>query len=293
MKSTDIGGYVTEEASKLTGLKKDTPVAVGSGDGITTILGLGIYKDGDTGITVGSAGVIGAASTKFPEDKKNRSYIFCHPNSDRWYSIMATASSGEVFRWYKNSIINGSVSYHDLDMEAKITPSGAGSLIFFPYLLGSRNPHCNPEACGMIMGLRHKHNRGYLTRAILEGVSLELLEILSVQKEILVGNNLKISKIKLSGGIINSHFWVQLFADVLQHELITTRATELGTFGSAVIATVAAGIYKDLETAIESMVSDDKVIQFDTKKTEIYKKKYLIFKEVYKIFEPKFNLFSD
>ena len=75
LKSFDIGGYITRESSKLTGLKEGTPVAVGSGDGVTTILGLGIYKDGQIGVTVGSAGVIGVANTKFPEDNQNRSYI--------------------------------------------------------------------------------------------------------------------------------------------------------------------------------------------------------------------------
>ena len=294
LKSTDIGGYITKETSKLTGLKEGTPVAMGSGDGITTILGLGIYKDGQAGIIVGSAGVIGAAATKFPKDDKYRSSVFCHPMSDRWYSFTTTASSGEIFRWYKNSIIsNEKVSYKDLDLEAESSPPGTGGLIFLPYLLGSRNPHSNPKACGMILGLRYKHNRSYLTRAIMEGISFELLELLEVQKEISGQNLTKAKKAKISGGILNSKYWPQLLANVLQYNLITTKVKELGTLGSAIMAATASCVYEDLKIAINCMVNDKGIIQYNKSLREIYRKKYLIFKEIYKILEPKFDLLNE
>ena len=191
------GGFLTKEASRLTGLEENIPVAVGSGDGITTIFGLGAYADGQAGITVGSAGIIATTSKLFPEDEKQRSYVFCHPFCDRWYSFMATASSGEIFRWYNKSIIkNDRISYSDLDKEASECPAGADGLIFLPYLLGSRNPHSNPNACGMMLGLRYKHERKHLTRAILEGICFELMDILKVQEDILSKNKIKIKGYK-------------------------------------------------------------------------------------------------
>lgn len=292
-KPTDIGGYISKEMSAITGLNEGIPVAIGSGDGITTIFGLGIYKNGQVGITVGSAGVIAASTTQFPEDKKLRTYVFCHPFCDRWFSLMATASSGEILRWYNNSIIkNDKISFADLDSEADASAAGSDGVLFLPYLLGSRNPYSNPNACGIILGLRYRHNRSHLTRAVLEGISFELMDILKVQEEILRGNHINIKEIKLSGGITKSNFWMHMLADILQTDLITIKVKESGTLGSALIASTAAGVYKTLEEAIKEMVNDDSTIKPNKNLGEIYDKKFKLFREMYQALEPKFDLFN-
>ncbi|MGM0366859.1 MAG: xylulokinase [Actinomycetota bacterium] len=292
-KATEIGGKVTREASSLTGIKEGTPVAVGTGDGICTIVGLGVYKDGQVGITVGSAGVIAAASRKFPEDIKKRGYIMCHPAGDRWFSLMATASSGEVFRWFKDSIIKcPSISFEDLEKEAQEIRPGTGNLMFLPYILGSRNPHRNPDATGMLIGLRHKHNRSHITRAIIEGISLELLDIFSAQGEILGNQGIKIGETRLSGGILKSKLWTEVLADIFQKDLVVAKARELGTLGSAIIASVALGIHSDLEEAISDMVEVEKVVEKDESLKNIYQQKFNSFKNAYKIFEKELNFFK-
>ncbi len=286
----DIGGNITREASAQTGLAEGLPVAVGSGDGITILLGLGIYKEGDAGVIVGSAGVIGVPSKKFPYDEKNRAYLFCHPLCDRWYSLMATSASGEVFRWYNKSIIkDNKISYRDLDLEASSSPPGSGGLIFLPYILGARNPHSNPKASGMLLGLKYDHDRSFVTRAILEGISFELLDILDVQKDILNKNGIKINRIKLSGGITKSNFWIQVLADIFQAELVLTKVKESGTLGAAAMAAAASGIYPDLTKAIDSMVADENTVKYNTALRDIYLEKFKMFKELYKLLEPKFE----
>ena len=220
----EIGGYVTDEASNVTGLVGGTPVAVGSGDGITTIFGLGIYREGQSGITVGSAGVIAAPSKSYPEDRKLRAYVFCHPMCDRWFLLMATASSGEIFKWYNDNIIaDNRITYADLDREAEGSRAGSDGLIFLPYLLGSRNPYSNPKASGVLLGLKYRHKRQDVTRAILEGISFELADIFEVQEEILSVSGIEIDEVKLSGGITRSGFWQQLLADVLGRDLVNFR----------------------------------------------------------------------
>lgn len=289
-KPADIGGYITKEASDLTGLKEGTPVAVGTGDGIATIFGLGIFEDGQTGVTVGSAGVIGTSAIKFPKDDKYRTYTFCHPFCDRWYSMMATAASGEVLRWYKDSIVkDNKISYKDLDIEAENSPPGTDSLIFLPYILGSRNPHSNPKATGMFIGIRHQHDRSYLTRAVIEGISFELLDLFEVQKEILKKKSIDINSMKISGGIVRSVFWLQLLANIFQTDLITTKVEELGTLGSSIIAAAAVNVYDNLEIAIQSMVINTSKIEYDKKYKKIYENKFLIFRKMYKALETKLD----
>ena len=290
-KPYENAGNISSGAAGLTGLEPGTPVAVGSGDGITTIFGLGIYREGQVGVTVGSAGVIAAPSRTYPEDDKYRGYIFCHPMCDRWFTLMATASSGAILKWYLENLVNDKeITYRDLDIEAKKSPAGSNGLLFLPYLLGSRNPHSNPRASGTFLGLRYNHKRSDITRALLEGISFELLDIFHAEKEILLKRNITISKVKLSGGIINSNFWMQVLADILGKDIITTKVKELGTLGSSIIAAVTAGIYSDLETAVKKMVVDEKLIGRNSGLESLYRERFEIFKDLYKTLEPKFDL---
>ena len=287
------GGFVTKEAAAITGLTKGTPVAVGSGDGITTIFGLGTYKDGQTGLIVGSAGVFATSVKVFPADKNFRTYIFCHPFCDRWYSLMATALSGETLKWYLNSFLKiDNLTLADLDEEASKIPANKADPIFLPYILGSRNPYSNPNAAGVFAGLRHKHKRGHLTRAVMEGIILELLDILKVQEEILSKNKFKINEIKLAGGIVNSSFWTQLLADIFQKNITITRARQIGALGCAIMASVASGFYKDLGEATDFMVCNEKIVSYNEDLKDIYEHKFKIFKEFYGILKDKFDLFQ-
>ncbi len=292
-KSDQNGGTVTSEAAGITGLPQGIPVAVGSGDGITTIFGLGALDDGQTGVIVGSAGVLASPSTAFPMDKKYRTYIFCHPLADRWFSIMATASSGETFKWYLNSILkNDGLKFEDLDHEASKVGNDLGGLLFLPYILGARNPHSNPNATGVFFGLRHKHKREHLTRAVMEGICLELLEILRVQEEVLCQNNISIGEIKLAGGITKSAFWTQLLADIFQKDIIVTRARQSGALGCAMMASVVCGIYENLQQAANSMVHNERIVRHNENLKDIYDHKFKCFREIYETLKDKFDSIS-
>ena len=198
-------GALTREASGLTGLREGLPVVVGTGDGICTILGLGVIDSGDVGITVGSAGVIGVATEKPPVDDRHRNYVFCHPARDRWYSVMATAASGDILRWYRDELLtNPGLAYGELDREAGSVEPGADGLLFLPYILGSRNPYSNPGAFGMFLGLRRKHGRRHLTRAVLEGILLEILDLYMTEAEVAEKLGISLQSVKVSGGIVKS-----------------------------------------------------------------------------------------
>ena len=218
--------------------------------------------------------------------------VICHPIYNKWYTMTASSASGAVLNWYRDNILeNKNLSFKDLDIEAKNSESGSGSIIFFPYLLGSRNPFSNPYAYGAFFGLRLKHKRSHITRAIMEGVLFELLNMYRIQKKILKKVNIKLNKIKISGGIVKSQFWLELFADILQVNLITTEVKESGCLGGAIMAASAIKYYNSIENAVYNMVIDSKVIKFNKEQGKYYKQKFLTFIKLYKILEKEgFNI---
>ena len=81
---------------------------------------------------------------------------------------------------------------------------GADGLLFLPYILGLRNPYSNPGAFGMFLGLRRKHGRRHLTRAVLEGILLEILDLYMTEAEVAEKLGISLQSVKVSGGIVKS-----------------------------------------------------------------------------------------
>jgi sugar (pentulose or hexulose) kinase len=119
----------------------------------------------------------------------------------------------------------------------------------------------------------------------MEGILLELLDIFKIQEEIFSSIGIKIREIKISGGIINSKFWMKLFADILQHDLVLTNARELGTLGSAILAASAVNCYDNIEDSISGMITNKGLIKHDKGKKKYYEKKLRVFRGLYQILE--------
>lgn len=284
--SDSVVGALTREASVLTGLTEGLPVVVGTGDGISTILGLGIIESGEVGITVGSAGVIGVATERPPIDDQRRNYVFCHPARDRWYSVMATAASGDILRWYRDELLrDAGLGYEELDGEARTVEPGSDGLLFLPYILGSRNPYSNPGAYGIFLGLRRKHGRSHLTRAVLEGILLEILDLYITEQEVAEKLGVSLQSVRVSGGIVKSEFWLHMLADILGKNVVLTELDELGTLGCAILAYKAIGYYPSLRDSVKGMVREKRVVEFDRSANTVYRKKFGIFRRAYKQME--------
>ena len=80
--------------------------------------------------------------------------------------------------------------------------------------------------------------------------------------------------IRLSGGVCNSPFWVQMFADILEMPIELSECPESGALGCALAAAVACGDRKDLATAVQSMVKITKTVIPDPVKFMRYRERY-------------------
>src|SRR5207249_10875045 len=119
-----------------------------------------------------------------------------------------TQAAGLSLRWFRDQLAAGA-SYDQLTAEAMRVPPGAGGVLWAPYLMGERTPHCDPNARAALVGLAASHTRGHVVRAILEGVAFSLRDTLSIFDELRV----PIDSIRLGGGGARSSLWRQIQAD--------------------------------------------------------------------------------
>ena len=116
-------------------------------------------------------------------------------------------------------------------------------LLFLPYLLGERAPIWNEDARGVFFGIHTKHTQQHFTRAVIEGISFSLLQVgASLEETIGAINN-----IYVSGGFIQSEFWLQMIANMFNKKVCVTNSADASAIGAAFIGFFATGLITDLE----------------------------------------------
>ena len=91
----------------------------------------------------------------------------------------------------------------------------------------------------------------------------------------------KIDTLIACGGATQSDLWMQIHADVSGKAITITEEQQAVTLGSAIAATVAAGMHPDLVGAAAAMVRVRKVVQPDPAAHERYRAYVAQYEETY------------
>jgi len=253
--SAEVCGKVSPLGAEATGLAVGTPVVAGAGDQAAGAIGMGVVAPGAVSATIGTSGVVFAATDRPAMDPKGRLHTFCHAVPQRWHVMGVTQAAGLSLRWFRDQFaralaLDGRDPYEQLTAEAATAPPGADGLVWAPYLMGERTPHLDPAARGVLAGLTASHTRAHVIRAILEGVAFSLKDTFTIFDEMKV----PVKNIRLGGGGARSPLWRQIQADVYGQEVEIVEAEEGAAFGAAILAGVGTGMWPSLDAACDSVV---------------------------------------
>jgi xylulokinase len=253
--SPEICGRISAAGAAATGLAAGTPVVAGAGDQAAGATGMGIVRPGAVSATIGTSGVVFAATDRPAMDTKGRLHTFCHAVPGRWHVMGVTQAAGLSLRWFRDNFrslpaTNGTDPYDLLTAEAAKAPPGADGLLWAPYLMGERTPYLDSNARAALVGLTASHTRAHVVRAILEGVAFSLKDSFTIFEEM----NLPVERIRLGGGGARSSLWRQIQADVYGYEVEILEAEEGASYGAAILAGVGAKIWPSVETACVAVV---------------------------------------
>jgi len=244
-----VTGAVTEGAAAATGLRAGTPVVAGGGDQAANGVGVGAVAPGTVALSLGTSGVIFAATDAPLHEPRGRVNAFCHAIPERWHLMSVMLSAAGSLRWFRDTFAPGE-PFPDLVASAASVPAGSDGVFFLPYLSGERSPHADPLARGAFVGLSLGHDRRHMLRAVLEGVAFGLRDGLNL----MIAAGLPApSRVHASGGGVASPLWRQILADVLGAELATVSTTEGAAYGAALLATEAAGWFPSVEAAVRAL----------------------------------------
>ncbi len=283
---TAVTGHLTEEAASLTGLRSGIPVVGGAGDQAANGVGTGAVEPGTVAVSLGTSGVVFAATDRPAIDSDARLHSFCHAVPGAWHQMGVMLSAAGSLRWFRDTIAPD-VSFADLSDEAGAVAAGSDGLLFLPYLTGERTPHPDPEARGAFVGLTVRHTRRHMARAVMEGVAFGLRDSLEIIRE--QGD---VREIRVAGGGAASEVWLQILADVFGEPIRTVDAPEAAAFGAALLAAVGTGAYRTVGDAVDATIRTGEEYE-PGPSTSLYEDAYTIYRTLYPALRDAFHQLAD
>lgn len=287
LESAQVVGHVTGRAAGETGLAEGTPVVAGSGDNMTGGVGAGVVEPGMVLATLGTSGVIFAHADRPhkdlgpTDDESGRVHTMCAATGTEgrtggWTITGCMLSAAGSLQWCRDALFPGA-SFNELVEEAGQSPPGSRGLVFLPHLTGERCPYADPLARGGWIGLTSRHTRGDLVRAVIEGVTFGMGQILSLVR----GIGVAVETVRLGGGGARSQLWRQMQADVYGCPVVTTNAEEGPAYGAALLAGVGAGVWANIAEACRAGIRETEVRDPDPVQAERYAPAQVVYQRMY------------
>ena len=216
--SPEVCAHVSRDAAAATGLVAGTPIVAGAGDQAAGAVGMGITRPGAVSVTIGTSGVVFAATeTSGARSQGTYPHVLSrgpgpmarHGRHAGGRAVAALDARPDRCRgrpaWTKRLTRPTTAS----SMKRRRVPPGSDGVIWAPYLMGERTPHCDPDVRAALVGLAAEHTRGHVIRAVLEGVAFSLRDTFGIFGDL----GVPVVNVRVGGGGARSAVWRQIQAD--------------------------------------------------------------------------------
>jgi xylulokinase len=263
---------LTSDSARELGVADGTMLVAGGGDDQAATLACGVMEPGDVSISTGSSMCWRVVVDEPRSDPRQLMCLVPHVIPDSFMYELVAVGAGSSLRWFRDTFAGtsdstgGLRSYEELIGEAAEVPPGADGLMYFPYIATSSLPHPNPNASGVFFGVRLGHSRRHFVRAILEGMA----HLYPGFADIVAGGAGSICSLTIVDGEARSAAWNQIKADVLGRAVRTTRFSEGGAVGAAILAGQASGEYSSAAEGVSTLVEFADTFEPDPGRHERY-----------------------
>lgn len=281
---TAVTGQLSPSAAQATGLPAGIPVVGGGGDQAANAVGTGAVVEGIVALSLGTSGVVFAATNTPAIEPEGRLHAFCHAVPGKWHFMGVMLSAAGSLRWFRDTLAPD-VEFADLVNAAAPITAGSDGLLFLPYLTGERTPYPDPLARGAFVGLTVRHTREHMTRAVLEGVAYGLRDSFELMRKAGIS---QINQVRISGGGAKSQLWRQILADLFQAELVTVNTAEGAAFGAALLAATGTGAFATVEEACQATIKITGTVS-PGGQSAAYQELYPLYCDLYPALKPTFH----
>lgn len=149
---------------------------------------------------------------------------------------------GAVVQWLRDEMgfISRSADVETLAKKVKDTDG----VYVVPAFAGLGAPHWDQHARGTITGLTRGTNKSHIARAALESIAYQTMDVLKAME---ADAGVKITELRVDGGVTANDLLMQFQADLLNCKVIRPEITEVTALGAAYLAGLATGYWESIE----------------------------------------------
>ena len=271
VEGSEVSGGLRGDLASRFGIRAGIPVAGGGGDNAASAVGVGVVKAGQAFVSLGTSGVLFAASDAYQPDAASAVHSFCHALPDTWHQMGVILSATDALNWFAANLGEDAAALTG-SLGALQAP---GRALFLPYLGGERTPHNDAAIRASFLHLDHAADRAAMVRAVLEGVTHAVRD----SYDALTGTGTRIESLIAVGGGSRSDYWLKAIATSLGLPISVPVAGDFGgAFGAARLAMMAAtGAGAEIATAPQIA----KTIEPDTTLTSAFAEAHARYRAAY------------
>lgn len=292
-------GEVSETAAGKTGLAAGTPICVGAGDQNAAAIGAGVVEPGLMSVSLGTGGLAAAyIDGSLPNLDPQAMLITGHPITGKYMLEGYQPAGASALRWLRDEIARmeteraaetGKDVYETLTAMAAEVPAGSKGLLLNPYFASAATPRWNANARASVVGLTFAHDRACLVRAFMEGITLEVKDMINC----MYACGAVVDEVRILGGPTKSELWNQIQSDVYGRPVSTLKFPDAAVLGAAICAGVGSGLYSDLREGVRAMVETDRTYEPIPTNVSVYEELYEVFCDIYEGLSPVYDKLAE
>ena len=274
---TDQTGILKKQIAEKYGFNKSCKVYGGAGDNAAAAVGLGLFKEGNASLSLGTSGVIFGSTNKFLKNYNDAIHSFCHCLPNTWHLMSVMLSCTLNISWFIDTFDS---SINEINNQLKITMNSLSKIskspYYLPYLTGERTPINDPHVRASFHNMGIEVNRNTLIYSLIEGITFGLHDnYLAIDR-----SGINLDNLYVIGGGSKNQNWIKLLASIIDKDLSVTEASEaMAAYGAARLAYIGYNNLNAEDTLKLPKVK--KIITKDVALGNLLKERFLKWKNFY------------
>jgi L-ribulokinase len=258
----DLGtraGSLTAEAANWTGLPEGIAVAVGNVDAHVTVPAARAVEPGQMLAVMGTSTCHVMVGDQLAEVPGMCGAVLGGLIPDHWGYEAGQSGVGDIFAWFVDNAVPP--AYHEQARERGVgiheyltsladqQQPGEHGLVALDWWNGNRSILVDAELSGVLVGATLSTRPEDTYRALIEATAFGTRKII----ETFDAAGVSVDEFVAAGGLLGNPVLMQIYSDVINRPISLLDSAQGPALGSAIYASVAAGVHSDVETAAAKM----------------------------------------
>lgn len=254
-----IVGTLKQDLVKAFNLnKKEIPIIKSGGDTQTSLLGMGAFRAGDIGITLGTTAPLQLIVDQPTFDPEYNYWTSCHSVDGKWLIEAHAGNTGAAYNWFKEAFLGGTLN-EDAQVEQYLKETEPGAMSTFAYL-GPENMNIKNQTSikrGLFvfqppqMVNKSLPKIDSFARSVIENIAFGVYENYIALKQFYDKDPI----VYCAGGMVKSQEFCKILSNVLNIKLNIPQVTESAFIGAGINTLIGLKLFPNYRSIIEPLLS--------------------------------------